>query len=130
MEAIGVFILYGRKISASLIEEFLTVNLREYKAFSSGEIVAFYTESMDFITGFDISFVPTHDIKNTKQFIAESVAEFYNSGCKINSIFPVMEKTVEFVRTPKDRFVHSFLKEEKERHINSDIGYFQIIIKD
>ncbi|MFS1428579.1 hypothetical protein LMH73_015865 [Vibrio splendidus] len=121
--------MFGRKISVSLIEEYLLLNIKEKRAFTDNEILAYYTSGMDFITGFDVSYVIDAGHEGIFSILAEAITEFHNLGCKPSVAFDIEGYSVEFVRTPKDRFINTFTTGDKQHHLDNDIGYFQILIK-
>lgn len=116
-----------KKISASLIEEYLKRYLCIKTSEEDGEIIAYHSDGIETLLGFEILYVPFEATSNTESFLSLCIKSFIDCGMNTSLNFSILDSNVKFISIPPERYINSFIK-DKERHKNSCIGYFQIIL--
>ncbi|ENV5904290.1 hypothetical protein ACFKA9_003857 [Vibrio parahaemolyticus] len=116
-----------KKITASLIEEYLNRYLCTKTSEEDGELIAYYSDGIESLLGFEILYVPFENTSNANEFLSLCVKSFIDCGMDRTLSFNIQDRNVKFVSIPPERYINSFIK-DKERHKDSCIGYFQVVL--
>lgn len=116
-----------KKITASLIEEYLNRYLCTRTSEEDGQIIAYHSDGIESLLGFEVLYVPLESVSNINEFLSLCIKSFIDCGMDKTLSFSIMEHNVKFVSIPPERYINSFIK-DKERHKDSCIGYFQIAL--